>query len=65
MIAALHRHFSTGPRLFALAVSLLVAVLFIGANVHLIKVSFASRPDCVLQSSTEGVAVLRAAKPTC
>lgn len=57
--------FWTGPRLFALATIAVVSILFIGANAHLIAVSFASRPDCVLQPSTEGAATYRAAKPSC
>lgn len=65
MITALHRKFWTRPRLFAIVVTFLILAVFVGANVHLIKVAFASRPDCVLQTSTEGVAALRAAKPSC
>lgn len=57
--------FWTGPRLFALAVASLVAALFIGANAHLIVVSFASRPDCVLQPPTTGAVVHRPAKSSC
>ncbi len=57
----------TRPRLFALAASALVLVLFVAANAHLIAVSFASQPGCVPhpQSSTEGAALYRAAKPSC
>lgn len=55
----------TGPRLFALCAVLSVLVIFFGANAHLIAVSFSSKPDCVLQPTTEGVATYRAAKPSC
>lgn len=65
MMEALRRDFWTGPRLCALVVSLVIIMIFVGANIHLIKVSFESRPDCVLQTTTEGVAFLRAAKPSC
>lgn len=60
-----HRRFWTGPRLFALAATTFVIVAFFGANAHLVKVAFASRPDCVLQPATKGVATYRAAKPSC
>lgn len=65
MRQALHRDFWTGPRLFALVATGLIATVFIGANIHLISVAFSSRPDCVLQPETEGVATTRAAKPSC
>ncbi len=52
------------PRLLALSAATATLVVFVLANVHLIAVSFASQPDCVLSSSTEGVAY-RAAKPSC
>lgn len=57
--------FWTGPRLFALAVSALVLTVFVAANAHLVAVAFASKPDCVLHSPTEGVAAYRAAKSSC
>lgn len=60
-----HPVFWTGPRLFALAATLLTAAIFIGANFHLVTVAFSSQPDCVLQPETEGVVALRAAKPSC
>ena len=65
MMVLSHSRFWTGPRLFALAAVAFVTILFVGANAHLIAVAFASRPDCVLQPSTEGTAILRAAKPSC
>lgn len=65
MITALRPRYWTGPRLFALVASLFTVALFVGANAHLIAVSFASRPDCVLQPITEGAATYRAAKPSC
>jgi hypothetical protein len=55
----------TGPRLFAIVTVTAVILLFIGANAHLIAVSFASSPECVLQPPKEGVVVYRAAKPSC
>jgi hypothetical protein len=63
--AARPDRFWTGPRLFAIAATAAVMLLFIGANAHLIAVSFASKPDCVLQPAKEGVVVYRAAKPSC
>ncbi len=57
--------FWTGPRMFAAATVAAVTLLFIGANAHLIAVSFASRPECVLQPAKEGAVVYRAAKPSC
>jgi len=57
--------FWTGPRMFAIAATAAVMLLFIGANAHLIAVSFASKPDCVLQPAKEGVVVYSAAKPSC
>lgn len=64
-MSVLARSYWTGPRLFALTIAALVMAIFIAANIHLVAVSFASRPDCVLQPNTEGVAALRAAKPSC
>ncbi len=65
MISATQERFWTRPRVFALFASLSVAALFIGANAHLIAVSFLTKPDCVLQPNTEGAATYRAAKPSC
>lgn len=62
---AFSRAYWTGPRLFAWGAVALTLAIFIGANIHLVAVSFASRPDCVLQPNTEGVAALRPAKPAC
>lgn len=55
----------TRPRLFALAAATLVIVVFVGANAHLVAVSFASKPACVLQPLKEGAASYRAASPSC
>ena len=55
----------TRPRLFALTAVSVVTVLFVGANAHLIAVAFLSRPDCVLQTLTEGSTTFRAATPSC
>ncbi|MFV0474547.1 MAG: hypothetical protein ACK5MQ_10140 [Pikeienuella sp.] len=57
--------FWTRPRLFALATTFAVVAVFAAANAHLIYVSFASQPDCVLSSSETGTASYRAAKPSC
>ena len=57
--------FWTSPRLFACGTVTAVMLLFIGANAHLIAVSFASQPDCVLQPAKEGVVIYSAAKPSC
>lgn len=65
MTTALPQRYWTGPRLFALAASALVVLVFIAANAHLIAVSFASHPDCALQPQSEGVALLRAADKSC
>lgn len=65
MSAAARPRFWTGPRLFALGVSALVVLVFVGANAHLIAVSFSSRPDCVLQTTKKGAATYRAAKSSC
>ena len=53
------------PRLFAYCAAALVTAIFFGANAHLIAVSFASKPDCVLQPEKEGVAFYAAAKRSC
>lgn len=55
----------TRPRLFALIAVVSLTAIFIGANAHLIFVAFASNPDCVLQTNTEGAATYRAAKKSC
>ncbi|WP_334063973.1 hypothetical protein [Limimaricola cinnabarinus] len=51
-------------RLAGLAICLAVIAVFAGANAHLVAVSFASQPDCVLSPTMEGAA-FRAAKPAC
>ncbi len=56
--------FWTRPRLVGIAMALIVLAVFVAANAHLIAVSFASQPDCVLSSTPEGAA-FRAAKPSC
>lgn len=53
------------PRTLGIGMAALVVAIFIGANAHLIAVSFASKPDCVLQPVKKGVASYRAAKPSC
>ena len=59
-----------GPRpgrVLAWAIAGAVLAVFVGANAHLLAVSFASQPDCVPHptSSTEGAGAFRAAKPSC
>ncbi len=51
-------------RSLAFGIAFLGLVLFIAANAHLVIVSISSQPDCV-QSTKEGVASYRAAKPSC
>lgn len=57
--------FRTRPRVFGTVLALTVAVVFVAANAHLVFVSFASRPDCVLSQTSEGAPTFRAAKPSC
>ena len=54
-------------RVLAWAIVGAVLAVFVGANAHLVAVSFASQPDCVLRTDpiTEGAGVFRAAKPSC
>jgi len=65
MTAIARSRYWTRPRLFALMCVTGVLALFFGANAHLIYVSFASKPDCVLQQNMEGAVIYRAAKPSC
>ena len=64
--------FWTRPRKVALALSAAVLGVFIAANVHLIYLSFASRPGCVAHlkapdsgSATNGNATYIAASSSC
>jgi hypothetical protein len=54
-------------RLAALAMCAVVLAVFIGANAHLIAVSFSSQPACVPHSKSpnEGAGQLRAAISSC
>jgi hypothetical protein len=54
-------------RIAALALSALVLAVFVGANAHLIAVSFSTQPDCVphLKAPEEGAAQYRAAMSSC
>jgi hypothetical protein len=54
-------------RIAALTLSALAVAVFVGANAHLIAVSFSSQPDCVphLKAPKEGVAQYRAAVSSC
>lgn len=54
-----------GSRFWAVAAAVLVAAIFIVANIHLVLVSFQSQPDCVLHTGSEGVATYRAATSAC
>lgn len=58
---------SSRQRRVALAIAAAVALIFIGANAHLVAVSFGSAPECVphLKSPLEGAATYRAAKSSC
>jgi len=57
-------HWSSQRRL-AVAAALLVAAIFVAANVHLVIVAFASMPACVAPAAHEQAALLRVAKPAC
>ena len=54
-------------RIAALALSALVLAAFVGANAHLIAVSFSTEPDCVphLKAPEEGATQYRAAMSSC
>ena len=60
------RKWSRG-RIAGCLIALGVIGTFIGANAHLLSVSFASQPDCVahLKTATEGASQYRAAKSSC
>lgn len=72
MTAAPRQRYWSGPRLFALAAVTLVLVIFVGANAHLIAVSYSSQPGCIPHpdpmlsgTATAGATVHRAAKSSC
>lgn len=67
MMAPTPDRFWTRGRLTGATLACVVIGLFAVANIHLIRVSLASQPDCVphLKTATEGVAGYRAAKPSC
>ena len=54
-------------RLAAIAAAVLVLAVVAGANAHLLRVSFASQPDCVphLKSPDGGAGGFRAAASAC
>ncbi len=54
-------------RLAAIAAAVLVLAAFAGANAHLLRVSFASQPECVphLKSPDGGAGGYRAARSAC
>jgi hypothetical protein len=59
--------FWSRSRLLALALCGIALAVFVGANAHLVAVSFSSQPDCVphLKSPQEGTAQYRAAMSSC
>lgn len=52
-------------RQFAVATTLLLAAVFIAANIHLVLVSIASMPACAAPPADKQSAMLRVAKPAC
>ncbi|AXC50551.1 hypothetical protein DRW48_13445 [Paracoccus suum] len=64
-LAHIPRRFWSGARLFALATSGLILVIFIAANWHLVAISLASHPDCALALPQDIAGPLAAAKPSC
>ena len=61
------RPFWSRSRVIATALGAIALAVFIGANAHLIAVSFSSQPACVphLKAPQEGAAQLRAAVSSC
>jgi cytochrome c oxidase cbb3-type subunit 3 len=59
--------FWSRPRIVALALCGIVLAVFVGANAHLIAVSFSSQPGCVphLKAPDEGAGQFRAAISSC
>lgn len=62
-----HAPFWSRPRIVTLAICAVALTVFVGANAHLIAVSFSSQPDCVphLKSPEQGAAQYRAAMSSC
>ncbi len=62
-----HPPFWSRSRIVALALSSIVLSVFVGANAHLIAVSFSSQPDCVphLKAPHQGAGQFRAANSSC
>lgn len=52
-------------RLIAAAIAAVSVFVFVAANVHLVYVSFASRPDCVSHAKEAGGSTYRAAQSAC
>lgn len=52
-------------RQLAVTAALLLAIVFIAANIHLVVVSIASMPACVAPTADKQSAMLRVAKPAC
>lgn len=52
-------------RQLAVMAALLLAIVFIAANIHLVMVSIASMPACVAPTVDKQSAMLRVAKPAC
>lgn len=59
--------FWSRSRVVAFAVGAVALAVFVGANAHLVAVSFSSQPDCVphLKAAKEGAAQFRAAISSC
>ena len=57
-------HWSRQRRL-AVATAVLLAFVFIAANMHLVLVSIASMPACAAPTVDQQSALLRVAKPAC
>jgi len=52
-------------RLIAAAIVAACVLVFVAANVHLVYVAFASRPDCVPHAKEAGGTDYRAARSAC
>ena len=52
-------------RQLAVTAALLLAIVFIAANIHLVVVSISSMPACVAPTADKQSAMLRVAKPAC
>ena len=66
-VQANDRPFWSRSRIAAAVMGALALAVFIGANAHLVAVSFLSQPDCVphLKAPEEGATQYRAAMSSC